>query len=772
MTKIPFIVSSRTARLIGRENVSNAEGALIELVKNAHDADATNAFIIFHEQDLFMIDNGNGMTSDVIENAWMTIGTDNKEINPYTDKKRVKAGAKGIGRFAMDRLGGGALMYTVPENSSDGFKWEVEWESFEASSKSIGEITADYDKVLNLKLLSVLPEQYKKVVGDALSGHGTVIRISRLRDNWTHADITKLYENLETLVPNTELEEFTISLFASEFPGQFGDVSPITEDDFDSKMFATYDSKTNKVRATIYRNELDVSALNKKYSAVFSNPAMKEYPYDLQTFQKGSFTKEYNLYEMIPGLNDHSRDVEKLGDFSMTVIFMKNQPPGSNDLRKFPYKNSDYSRRKEWLNRFGGIKVFRDNFRVRPYGETGDDWLRLGERKARSPGGAGQAPTGFRFGPNQLSGGINISRIKNLQLEDKSSREGIKENDTFNLFKNVVLEIIALLEEDRNHTFYPLAELYKVENKNESKKQRGKEVADRLNKKETHAPDVQTASNSINAAADAQDLAAAYAVQEEEIEDKNEEIKILRSLASAGLITAAAAHELRALENNLSTRTKDLRELIRPFIKDEQLKLLKEEQSPFILLDDMEKTDYSIKEWLNYALMPLKRDRRKLSSIYLNDYFDGLKQNWSNLLKERRIALEIESENDALVRLFPIDLDTIFNNLIINSVESFARKKNRDKRSIEITCKSSQKNYLIIYRDNGAGLDEGFKTNPSQIFLPQKTTKRDSTGRAIGTGMGMYLVKSIVDESKGEIEIIDNPEDFTLKIELPRVVKS
>jgi signal transduction histidine kinase len=453
---------------------------------------------------------------------------------------------------------------------------------------------------------------------------------------------------------------------------------------------------------------------------------------------------------------------------------MKNQPPGSNDSKKFPYKNSDYSRRKEWLSRFGGIKVFRDNFRVRPYGETGDDWLRLGERKARSPGGAGQAPTGFRFGPNQLSGGINISRIKNLQLEDKSSREGIKENDTFRLFKNVVLEIIALLEEDRNHTFYPLAELYKVENKNESKKQRGKEVADRLNKNQNDDPDTQpttTSTNGANAAADAQDLAAAYAVQEEEIEDKNEEIKILRSLASAGLITAAAAHELRALENNLSTRTKDLRELIQPFIKDEQLRLSKEEQNPFILLDDMEKTDYSIKEWLNYALMPLKRDRRKLSSIYLNDYFDGLKQNWSNLLKERRIALNIQSEDDALVRLFPIDLDTIFNNLIINSVESFARKRNRDSRSIEITCKSSQKRYLITYRDNGAGLDEGFKTNPSQIFLPQKTTKRDSTGKAIGTGMGMYLVKSIVDESKGEINIIDNPDGFTLTIELPRGAK-
>jgi len=770
MTKIPFKVSSRTARLIGRENVSNAEGALIELVKNAHDADATSAFIIFSDQDLYIVDNGNGMTSDVIEDAWMTIGTDNKELNPYTDKKRVKAGAKGIGRFAMDRLGSATLMHTVPKGKNTGFRWQVEWESFEVSSKSISEITADYTEVSDLNLASVLPSAYSKTIGNSLK-HGTVIRITGLSDKWSKNDILKLYENLETLVSNVEQDDFTITLFVADFPNDFGLVSSITEDDYDSKLLATYDSKTKTVHTTVYRNELDVAALSKKYSQVFNYPSMKAFPYDLKTFQKGSYAKDYSLYEVMPGLKDHAKDVEALGDFSMTVIFMKNQAPNGKDLEKFPYKNTDYSRRKEWLSRFGGIKVFRDNFRVRPYGEVGDDWLRLGERKGKSPGGPGQAPTGFRFGANQLSGGVNISRIKNLQLEDKSSREGIKENDTFSLFKNVILEIIGILEEDRNHTFYPLAELYKINNENEEKKQRAKKIADRLNKKptDTSAP---TTTQPAATEKEAEDLAAAYDVLEEEIDDKNEEIKILRSLASAGLITAAAAHELRALENNLSTRTKDLRELIRPYIDDEQLKVMREEENPFILLDDMEKTDYSIREWLSYALMPLKRDRRKLTSVYLNDYFDSLKQNWSNLLKERRITLNIQSVDDAVVRLFPIDLDTIFNNLIINSVESFARKKDRDERKIDISCSLESAKYVITYVDNGAGLDDSFKVNPDQIFLPQKTTKRDNTGKAIGTGMGMYLVKSIIDENKGELNLIENPNGFSITLELPRGKKS
>ena len=523
MTKIPFKVSSRTARLIGRENVSNAEGALIELVKNAHDADATNAFIIFDEQDLYIVDNGNGMTGDVIEDAWMTIGTDNKEINPYTEKKRVKAGAKGIGRFAMDRLGNATLMHTVPKGKSAGFRWQVDWESFEAGAKSISDVTADYSGVSDLALSSVLPSGFSNTIGASIK-NGTVIHISGLRDKWSKDDITKLYQNLETLVSSIEQDDFTITLFATDFPSEFGLVNSISEDDFDSKILATYDSRTKKIQATIYRNELDVAALNKKYAGVFDYPSMRAFPYDLETFRKGSYKKDYDLYELIPGLRDYSDDVEALGDFSMTVIFMKNQPPSGKDLEKFPYKNTDYSRRKEWLSHFGGIKVFRDNFRVRPYGEVGDDWLKLGQRKAKSPGGAGQAPTGFRFGPNQLSGGINISRIKNLQLEDKSSREGIKENDTFSLFKNIVLEIIGILEEDRNHTFYPLSEMHKVNNENELKKQRAKKIADRLNKKPTD-----TSASPVTQAAttekEAEDLAAAYDVLEDEIVDKNEEIK-------------------------------------------------------------------------------------------------------------------------------------------------------------------------------------------------------------------------------------------------------
>ena len=109
MAKIPFKVSARAGKLLGRENFSNPEGAIIELVKNSYDADAQRCIVIFDiptktvldekgdkitipikdESTIFIIDNGEGMTEDVIKNHWMKIGTGNKETEFLSTNKRV-----------------------------------------------------------------------------------------------------------------------------------------------------------------------------------------------------------------------------------------------------------------------------------------------------------------------------------------------------------------------------------------------------------------------------------------------------------------------------------------------------------------------------------------------------------------------------------------------------------------------------------------------------------------------------------------------------------
>ena len=119
MPKIPFKISARTAGLIGKENIASAEGAIIELVKNSYDADATDCVIFFDNknksnQSLFIIDNGHGMDDTIIHDYWMTIGTSNKLHDAFSTNKRIKTGAKGIGRFALDRLGEKVNLFTLP----------------------------------------------------------------------------------------------------------------------------------------------------------------------------------------------------------------------------------------------------------------------------------------------------------------------------------------------------------------------------------------------------------------------------------------------------------------------------------------------------------------------------------------------------------------------------------------------------------------------------------------------------------------------------------
>lgn len=758
---LPFSVSARTARLIGRENVSNADGAIIELVKNCHDADALDSCVYFNGDNLLIIDNGHGMTEEDIRKKWMVIGTDNKDTHPLTPEGRIKAGAKGIGRFALDRLGEHVEMITVPRGSKSGYKWSIDWSNFDKKSATVDEITASLEEASKNSLAKKIAS-YNKLKDFAFSDGGTILHIKKLRDEWSEDQLEKLYKNLETLVPPSNERYFSVSLFASAYPEKYGSVESLINEDFDHRLTANYSSERQEVDFSIERNELDPILLEKKHKDVFNTKLMKESPYKLEDFKKGSFSERVSVYDLLSGYKDEKGLLKKLGDFKFTVMLAKQGDPGKEDKEKYPYKTFDYASRKEWWKRFGGIKIFRDNFRVRPYGEFGEDWLKLGGRAAQSPAGAGQSLGGYRVRPNQVSGSLIISRIQNTLLQDKSSREGLQENESFTLLKELLVAIISKLEEDRNTVMYSLNLLYKKKNQEELKKEKGKEAADKVKKASSSKlkqVDIEVAEN----------LAEAHQVLESENKDKNEEIKVLRSLASAGLVMAAVAHELKGLENILATRIHDLRKLLKPFITEKDTKKLKEAFNPYILISEMEQTDTNLQDWIKYALMPLKRDRRKRRTVYLFEYFEYLTSIWSNILKDRKIGLDIAKIDDSFkLKIFTIDLDTIFNNLIINSIESFVRQKSNNKRKISISCRKRNGFFDIEFSDNAAGLDKSFRKNPEVIFLPEKTSKRDAKGNIVGTGMGMYLLKSVVDENNGQVEITQISKGFALVISLPK----
>lgn len=147
---VQFNVDAYTAKLIGRENVSKLEGAVLEIVKNAYDADA-KVFCLYYSEAhncIYIIDNGIGMEETVLREHWMTIGNSSKKVEYRTKGKRIQTGVKGIGRFALDRIADRCEMLAISEKG--GLEWHVDWADF-GGNKNLSDVKAklyDTDETL------------------------------------------------------------------------------------------------------------------------------------------------------------------------------------------------------------------------------------------------------------------------------------------------------------------------------------------------------------------------------------------------------------------------------------------------------------------------------------------------------------------------------------------------------------------------------------------------------------------------------------------------
>jgi len=783
MQTIPFTVSARAAKLIGMENFSNASGAIIELVKNAYDADAKTCITVFQKignlqkneepqekkphdfhYDIYIIDDGSGMTKDVLNNQWMTIGTDDKLINYESDKKRIKTGAKGIGRFALNRLGKIAEVYTVPEkeeNSPEGYYWKVNWGNFDIPGTTINQVMAEFDIRLSLSikdtLNSIFSENHRilNTIDKLPLKHGTIIKITQLNDFWDNDSINKVYSDLEQLIPPKEQSFFDIYFFSTENENNYGAVPTAYYDDYDYKIEAHYFSDKNKtINIKITRNELDVKRLENEFRDVFQLEGMKNFPFRLKDFKSESFQISKSLNDF-KGYRENVNPelLEKIGCFKFIFYYIKNTK--DSDPEKYPCKEIISATRRAWLKKFGGIKIFRDDFRVRPYGENGDDWLLLGERQAQSPAGAGHRIGEYRIRPNQISGTVLISRITNELFQDKSSREGLQETPVFTLFRNIIKDIIHVFEEDRNNIMFCLSELYKATHR-EGKKQKAKDVIDNIKNDNDSSEDPKQ---------QIKDLADGFSAMEEEIEEKEEEIRLLRNLASTGLIISSFAHELDNINDHLISRTENLIERLRPFLPENSLPKLPRNAHPYRLIEIIQQEDAKLRQWLNYSVKSLRSDKRTRKNINIDDYFKDFKDIWYGALQEKLIDLQLINnirENYSF-RCFEIDMDSIFNNLVSNSINAL-KTKNADRKII--IRYSIKNNYLeIIFKDNGKGLSKEYHKNPSVIFNSFETSKKDKYGNTIGTGLGLYIVKSVIDQYiNAFITILEYRNEFALKI--------
>jgi len=834
MVKIPFTVSARTARLIGRENVSNAEGAITELVKNAYDADASICIVYFDNRylnvpellagkefdelkepvsplessyelteghchqlkkdltpiqktnlqeffkrkcNLFVIDNGEGMTDEVIEKNWMTIGTDLKEREVYSTKGRVRVGAKGIGRFSLDRLGERGEMVTLPGGSQKGFHWKVNWRDFEKKGAVINDVTAALEEIEPMDyparvLKEINNTKIQKIIRDKKNNfeQGTLLKIGLLRDEWSEKMIDRIFSSLEILTPPEGQPGYKIYVYNALVPDKYGTIDTTSFTDYDYRLKATFLNDENKtVKFEVHRAEFDFNLMDKD---VFNREEMQEFPFDKKTFQKGDFEFKESLFSLMPGLRQtHKGSIaDKIGKFDFYFYFLKNQTPNLEDRNKYFYKEFKPTNRAKWLSKFGGIRIFKDGFRVRPYGDpniSAYDWLRLGERQIKDPAGVARKGS-YKVRPNQVAGTINISRLSNLDLNEKSGREGIQENESLEFFKNILIAIIKKFEDDRSTIAFNLDKLYKEKHKEKEALEKANKMLEEEEKEEEEKRDT------LGDKKTKEELEQKYytfkegfKVQKSELKEKNEEIKLSRALASAGLMIASFAHEFKGIKQKLDTRAFYLKKYLKEYINEEDISPVPDHRNPFKMIEDFKKVDKKIQQWMDFSLGLIRKDRRRTRYVKLSAYFKNFKELWISLLEERHVDLiikcDLPDDEDIKLRIFEVDLDTIFDNLLINSVEAFQISGFSGKRVIEIDLVEAEGGILISYHDTGPGLSKDIK-NPTDIFKPFFTTKKDEFGNNVGTGLGMWLLKSTMDEYKGKIDILKNRDGFNLDI--------
>ncbi|XLF31580.1 hypothetical protein ACJEDR_23280 [Klebsiella pneumoniae] len=249
---------------------------------------------------------------------------------------------------------------------------------------------------------------------------GTIIKISSVRDHWNDLAIKNLKDRLESLVPPSEDTSFQLFLFCSNTAKFNGLLQPEICEDYDYKLEVNLDKKLN-LSGRVIRNEFRLEDIPSDF---FQSDDTKDLKDKIKLL-------DFPLSELMPGISD--MELSKTGPFSFTLYFMKRTVPNKTDTEKYYQKKIDTNSRSLWLDSYGGIKLFRDNFRVRPYGERGSsswDWLELGNRVALNPAQVSRHRH-WKVSPNNITGVINISRIENPYLEDKSSREGVQENDSF-----------------------------------------------------------------------------------------------------------------------------------------------------------------------------------------------------------------------------------------------------------------------------------------------------------------------------------------------------
>lgn len=394
MAKVNFRTNVLLKSIIGKDLITDDNIAVLELVKNSFDAGSNKVEIEFKNliinidslleeslkdtPQLIISDLGKGMSEYDLVNKWLNIAYSEKK-EKREEYGRILAGNKGVGRFSCDRLGRYLTIYTR-QKGGDYIKLFIDWEWFEVSNKIDLNI-----QDIDLETIQIPDSDFEKISGFKSFEEGTVLEISSLRENWNHNKILSLKRQLERLInPNQNFKSssFIIKILAEEFLNfekTFEEHEKINGN-IHNRIFEKLGFKVTSIQSKISRDgKYIITALVDRGNTIFT------------LVEKNKFPLLKNIRIFIYYLNTYSK-----------IYFTKQTGIRSVD--------------------FGSIFLFLNGFRIPPYGDYGDDWLGIEQRK-------NQGYSRY-LGTREIVGRIEI-QDENENFKVISSRSGVVNNEYF-----------------------------------------------------------------------------------------------------------------------------------------------------------------------------------------------------------------------------------------------------------------------------------------------------------------------------------------------------
>ncbi len=421
--------NSHIINLLGDELIGSDSLALFEIVKNSYDADANVVTIslndLFNEgRSIVIEDDGNGMAPEVIEHAWLTIGTDYKrksvKVSPVLH--RTSLGNKGVGRLAVHRLANRIMLETQPRGCYFGSRLSIDWDDLIGSSEDV--------EGLSVNVENNIP--------NILNGrNGTKITLTQLREvGWTKSKVTQMVRKLQNIVnPFAPSSQFKIEIKSNIYQVQQWINSVRTPVETLNDCLYQY---TFTLEKSGNENELARFSWHYKFNPKNFPPSSEIEPREDSKVEEllinGNIFNEIDMSSKDKML---LRDSDLDGIETVSGTFYAFNLDGK--IIDLSYGAGNRGKIKDFVSEYAGVRVFRDGIRVYNYGEPADDWLYLDQAKTKR--------VGSHFAKGQTVGAINLSLEETKEtLKEKTNREGFIENTCFDRLVAIMQTVFSHFE--------------------------------------------------------------------------------------------------------------------------------------------------------------------------------------------------------------------------------------------------------------------------------------------------------------------------------------